>query len=163
MTVIFLSNSPISACLIFAVDCICSNASMNSKWGRAWPRVSECNIVFCIVHPFKSRVRHVSCRALQSYNPPGDWARELFKASTHSASLVVEKAPILHLILATLPNICSTRLTKLGIAQIATMIENNQNGICFIIFPHCISDPIRMPKQPELPRINWHYSVQNCA
>jgi len=40
--------------------------------------------------PFKSRVRHVSCRALQSYNSPGDWARELFKPSTHSASLVVE-------------------------------------------------------------------------
>jgi len=40
--------------------------------------------------PFQSRVRHVSCRVLQSYNPPGDWARELFKHSTVSASLVVE-------------------------------------------------------------------------
>ena len=37
-----------------------------------------------------SRENHVSCRALQSCNPPGDWARELFKPSTDSASLVVE-------------------------------------------------------------------------
>ena len=40
--------------------------------------------------PFKSRENHVSCRALQSYNSPGDWARELFKPSTDSARLVVE-------------------------------------------------------------------------
>jgi len=40
--------------------------------------------------PFKSRVRHFSCRTLQSYNSPGDWARELFKPSTDSASLVVK-------------------------------------------------------------------------
>jgi len=39
---------------------------------------------------FKSRLRHFSCRILQSYNSPGDWARELFKPSTDSASLVVE-------------------------------------------------------------------------
>ena len=39
---------------------------------------------------FQSRVRHFSCRALQSYNSPGDWARELFKPSTDSASLVVK-------------------------------------------------------------------------
>jgi len=37
-----------------------------------------------------SRENHVSCRALQSYNSPGDWVRELFKLSTDSASLVVE-------------------------------------------------------------------------
>jgi len=30
------------------------------------------------------------CRALQSYYSPSDWARELFKPSTDSASLVVE-------------------------------------------------------------------------
>jgi len=42
-----------------------------------------------VVHmgPFKSRKNHVSCRALQSYNSPGDWAKELFKPSTDSASL----------------------------------------------------------------------------
>jgi len=40
--------------------------------------------------PFKSRESHFSCRVLQSYNSPGDWARELFKPSTDSASLVVE-------------------------------------------------------------------------
>ena len=39
---------------------------------------------------FKSRENHVSCRALQSYNSPGDWARQLFKPSANSASLVVE-------------------------------------------------------------------------
>ena len=42
------------------------------------------------VFPFKSRVRHVSYRALQSHNSPGDWVKELFKPSTDSASLVVE-------------------------------------------------------------------------
>ena len=36
----------------------------------------------------KFRVRHFSCRTLQSYNSPGDWARELFEPSTDSASLV---------------------------------------------------------------------------
>jgi len=35
-------------------------------------------------------MRHVSYRALQSYNSPDDWARELFKPSTDSASPVVE-------------------------------------------------------------------------
>ena len=40
--------------------------------------------------PFKSHVRHFSCRTLQSYNSPGDWARELFKPSTDSTSLVVK-------------------------------------------------------------------------
>jgi len=39
---------------------------------------------------FQSRVRHFSCRDLQSYNSPGDWARELFKPSTDSTSLVVQ-------------------------------------------------------------------------
>ena len=46
--------------------------------------------VMLSINPFKSRVRHFSCRALQSYNLPGDWARELFKPSTDLASLVVE-------------------------------------------------------------------------
>jgi len=40
--------------------------------------------------PFQSRMRHFSCRTLQSYNSPVDWARELFKPSTDSASLVVK-------------------------------------------------------------------------
>jgi len=40
--------------------------------------------------PFQSHVRHFSCRALQFYNSPGDWARELFKPSTDSASLAVK-------------------------------------------------------------------------
>jgi len=40
--------------------------------------------------PFQSRVRHFFCRALQSHNSPGDWARELFKPSTDSASLLVK-------------------------------------------------------------------------
>jgi len=40
--------------------------------------------------PLKSRVRHFFCRALQSYNSTGDWAREVFKPSTNSASLLVE-------------------------------------------------------------------------
>jgi len=35
-------------------------------------------------------VRHFSSRALQSYNSPAARARELFKPSTDSASLVVE-------------------------------------------------------------------------
>ena len=38
----------------------------------------------------KSRVRHFSCKTLQSYNSPGDCARELFKPSTDSESLVVK-------------------------------------------------------------------------
>jgi len=42
------------------------------------------------IYPFKSRENHVSCRDLKSYNSPGDWARELLKPSTDSASLVVE-------------------------------------------------------------------------
>ena len=33
---------------------------------------------------------HVSCRDLRSYNSTGDCARELFKPSTDSASLVVK-------------------------------------------------------------------------
>jgi len=41
-------------------------------------------------NPVKTRENHVSCRVLQSYNPPGDWASELFKSSTDSASLVVK-------------------------------------------------------------------------
>ena len=41
-------------------------------------------------YPFQSRVRHFSCRVLQSYNSPGDRARELFIPSTDSASLVVK-------------------------------------------------------------------------
>ena len=40
--------------------------------------------------PFKSRGSPKSCRALQSYNSPGDWARELSKPSTDLASLVVK-------------------------------------------------------------------------
>ena len=43
-----------------------------------------------VLVPFLSRVRHFSCRALQSYNSQGDWAREMFKHSTDSASLVVK-------------------------------------------------------------------------
>jgi len=39
---------------------------------------------------FQSRKSPKSCRALQSYKTPGDWARELSKPSTHSASLVVK-------------------------------------------------------------------------
>jgi len=38
--------------------------------------------------PFQSRESPKSCRDLQSYNSPGDWARELSKPSTDSASLV---------------------------------------------------------------------------
>jgi len=40
--------------------------------------------------PFKSCVRHYFCKGLQLYNSPADWARELFKPSTDSASLLVE-------------------------------------------------------------------------
>ena len=39
---------------------------------------------------FQSRKSPKSCRALQSYKTPGDWARELSKPSTHCASLVVK-------------------------------------------------------------------------
>jgi len=35
---------------------------------------------------FKSRLPHFSCRTLQSYTSPGDWARELFKPSTSTDS-----------------------------------------------------------------------------
>ena len=42
------------------------------------------------VQPFGSRVYPLFCRTLQSYNSPGDWARELSKPSTDSASLVVK-------------------------------------------------------------------------
>ena len=38
---------------------------------------------------FKSRVRHFFCKALQSCNLPAARARELFKPSTDSASLLV--------------------------------------------------------------------------
>jgi len=38
--------------------------------------------------PFQSRDSPKSCRALQSYNSPGDWASTLSKPSTRSASLV---------------------------------------------------------------------------
>ena len=41
-------------------------------------------------YPFQSRVRYFSCRALQSYYSPGDWARETFKHSKDSTSLVVK-------------------------------------------------------------------------
>ena len=51
---------------------------------------SICNLSAISLLPFQSRVRHFSCRALQSYNSPGDWARELFKPPTDSASLVVK-------------------------------------------------------------------------
>ena len=49
----------------------------------------EKNWVSFVKH-FQSRVHHFSCRALQSYNSPSDWARELFKPSTDSASLLVD-------------------------------------------------------------------------
>jgi len=42
------------------------------------------------IRPFQFRENHVSCRVFQSYNLPGDWARELFKPSTDSASVVDE-------------------------------------------------------------------------
>jgi len=55
----------------------------------AWNgEIKYCAINFLLL--IKSRENHVSCRALQSYNSPGDWARELFKPSADSASLVVE-------------------------------------------------------------------------
>ena len=41
--------------------------------------------------PFKSRVRHSSCWNLQHRNSPAVWARELFKLSTDSGSLVDSK------------------------------------------------------------------------
>jgi len=47
-------------------------------------------LLVCHREPFKSRENHISCRALQSYNSSGYWARELFKPSTDSASLVDE-------------------------------------------------------------------------
>ena len=40
--------------------------------------------------PFKSFVRHFSCKILQFYNSSGNSARELFQPSTDSASLVVK-------------------------------------------------------------------------
>jgi len=56
-------------------------------WSSCWLVCSQ--KLFSIT--FKSRENHVSCRALQSYNSPGDWARNLFKKpSADSASLVVE-------------------------------------------------------------------------
>ena len=53
-------------------------------------------IIFTSIHryirayPFSSRVYPLFCRTLQSYNSPGDCARELSKPSTDSASLVVK-------------------------------------------------------------------------
>jgi len=52
------------------------------------PKMSQFH--FVPIYPFKPRVRHFFCRALQSYNSPGDWARELFKPSTDLACLLVE-------------------------------------------------------------------------
>ena len=44
-----------------------------------------------VIHKcFQSRESPKSCRDLQSYNSPGDWARDLSKPSTDSASLVVK-------------------------------------------------------------------------
>jgi len=43
-----------------------------------------------MLQPFQSHKSPKSCRALQSYDSPGDWARELSKPSTDSASLVVK-------------------------------------------------------------------------
>ena len=51
---------------------------------------SGINTITRVAKPFKSRESHYFCRDLQSYNSPGDWARELFKHSTDSARLLVE-------------------------------------------------------------------------
>ena len=65
-----------------------TNKTCNSKGNL---RTQEKSIFWCSGNIFfKSRLRHFSCRTLQSYNSPGDWARELFRPSTDSASLVVE-------------------------------------------------------------------------
>jgi len=42
------------------------------------------------INPFESRMRHLFCKALQTYNLPAARARELFKPSTDSASPLVE-------------------------------------------------------------------------
>ena len=59
--------------------------NLNKKYKGKW-------ISYKISQMFnlKSRVRHFSCRDLQSYDSSGDWARELFKPFADSASLVVE-------------------------------------------------------------------------
>jgi len=51
---------------------------------------SGINTITRVAKPLKSRESHYFCRDLQSYNSPGDWARELFKHSTDSARLLVE-------------------------------------------------------------------------
>ena len=56
--------------------------------GETWYFFCQFTVVH--FHLIKSRENHVSCRALQSNKSPGGWARELFKPSTDSASLVVE-------------------------------------------------------------------------
>jgi len=57
---------------------------------RNTPGVSRERESLQALKPFKFRENHVSCSALQSCNSPGDSARELFKRSADSASLVVE-------------------------------------------------------------------------
>jgi len=55
-----------------------------------WQNLQKRSANFFALQPFQSHVRHFSCRALETYNSPGDWARELFKPSTDLASLVVK-------------------------------------------------------------------------
>ena len=83
-------------------DCSVQRIGTNTNNLTASKHATICCKIFCIFRetgtcifaaepqPFQSRVRHFSCRALQSYNSPGDWGRELFKPSTDSASLVVK-------------------------------------------------------------------------
>jgi len=49
-----------------------------------------CMLVETVLQPFQSRENPKSCRTLQPYNSPGEWAREQSKPSTDSASLVVK-------------------------------------------------------------------------
>ena len=59
------------------------------KFAQFWWQSAELLQSARLLH-FQSRESPKSWRALQSYNAPGDWARELSKPSTDSASLVVK-------------------------------------------------------------------------
>ena len=60
-------------------------------WGPHWKQGTyTLQLLLGALWPFQYRESPKSCRAFQSYNLPGDWARELSKPSTDSASLVAK-------------------------------------------------------------------------
>ena len=66
------------------------NSSLALAAGDLWPKKGRPNTVVKGLNPFKSRARQNFGASLQCCNLPPNWARELSKPSSHSASPLLE-------------------------------------------------------------------------